>query len=116
MVLVNFFLRSFNCSAIKNRDASKCYYKNETFKIGDPFNSTEIEASCSVGCSCRESYDKKTAKFECAHIDCPEFFGVPPQVRGKKCINQYDMNSCCIDKTVCGEFNSLDNFYKSNNM
>lgn len=101
---MNSFLRSFDCSATENRDVSKCHYKNETFNIGDPFSSPELEASCAVGCSCRESHDEKSAKFECAHIDCPEFFNGPKLVRGKKCIYQYEENSCCIHRTVCGEF------------
>jgi len=99
----------FDCSFLKNRDSSKCYYGNQTFKIGDELHNADIEASCTIGCSCRGSDVRDpellnvATKFDCTHIDCPEFFGSPKLPAGKKCIRQYAPKGCCSTNTVCGE-------------
>lgn len=100
MISKQVFLR-FDCSAFKNRDATKCHYNKETVEIGKEFHTPEIESSCTIGCYCRGE-EGISAAFQCTHIDCPEFLGGRPTVPGKKCIHQYNKNSCCIEKTVCG--------------
>lgn len=96
------FLPSFDCSSFKNRDATKCHYNNESFSIGEEVHNDDIESTCTIGCYCR-GHDAE-AKFECTHIDCPEFFGGPStEVRGKKCIRQYKPKGCCLSNTVCGK-------------
>lgn len=96
--------RSFDCSSLKTRDATKCHYGSKSFEAGDQLHTPEIEASCTIGCYCRGAEDDKSnAQFSCTHIDCPEFFGSSPDPPGKKCIRQYGDHSCCLKDTVCGE-------------
>lgn len=98
------FCRSFDCSSLKTRDATKCHYGTKSFAAGDQLHTPEIEASCTIGCYCRGAEDEQAnAQFSCTHIDCPEFFGSSPDPPGKKCIRQYGEHSCCLKDTVCGE-------------
>lgn len=95
---------SFDCTAFKNRNQSKCYYENQVFNIGQEVGSEDLEASCTVGCSCQKPYvDGAPSKFRCGHIDCPEFLRGPIKRRGKKCISQYSSRRCCSTGAVCGE-------------
>lgn len=99
-----FLSRRFDCSHLKQRDANKCHYQNKDFDVGEELHNPDIEASCTIGCRCREQGNTETAKFDCTHIDCPEFFGSPlTETRGKKCIRQYKSKSCCSSNTVCGK-------------
>jgi len=93
----------FDCSALETRDLKKCYYNNGTFDVGQEVHNPDIEASCTIGCFCRQFDENEAPQFECTHIDCPEFFDDSPKQPGKKCINQYTSKSCCRDGQVCGE-------------
>lgn len=66
----------------------------------------DIESSCTVECMCREGSGNESAKFVCAHIDCPEFFGAhhmeKEDMPGKKCVRQYKANGCCSTGQTCG--------------
>lgn len=105
------FLRSFDCSSVKARDTSKCHYGGKIFEAGDKFHNDDIESSCTIGCYCRGAEDTSSiAKFDCTHIDCPEFFGRSPNPPGKKCVDTYGEKSCCIKETICGKSQDVQGF------
>lgn len=92
----------YECPKITDRDGNKCHYKNETFNPRDTLDHSKLAGICSGQCYCREKQDSSIAEFECAHIDCPEFFGTDPSE--KDCIRQYNNNDCCSSKSICGKF------------
>ena len=100
------FLCRFDCSSFDNRDKTKCHFKGKEYEDRKHLEDVDTSSSCTVGCFCTHNDydDDKHAKFTCAHIDCPEFFGNPNEERGKTCIKQYEKDGCCAKNTVCGEF------------
>lgn len=83
----------------------KCHFGNETYEPQSKLRNELTAASCTVECYCNEGSDDSSAKFTCAHIDCPEFFGssYENEKPGKKCVRQYEEGSCCSTAEVCGE-------------
>lgn len=93
---------SFKCPDLTTRDASKCYYKNEVLNATEYLKSSDLDGLCSAACYCQEGFDGGRAEFQCAHIDCPEYFKDSHET-GKKCIKQYERNSCCSTETICDD-------------
>ncbi|CAO1429760.1 unnamed protein product [Diamesa hyperborea] len=91
----------YECPNITDRDGNKCHYKNQTFNPRETLDHSKLKGICSGQCYCREKQDDNIAEFECAHIDCPEFFGTDPSE--KDCIRQYNNNDCCSSKSICGD-------------
>lgn len=91
------------------RNTSKCHFGNETFEPREKLVNDEIQASCTAQCYCREGDEDQSAKFVCAHIDCPEFFGshTESEMPGKKCVRQYKTNGCCSTGSTCGRLSHL---------
>ncbi|CRK99916.1 CLUMA_CG013219, isoform A [Clunio marinus] len=92
----------FDCSSLENRDKTKCHYNNETYELNQEVKDQSIQSSCTIGCVCRQFPEDSPPHFECGHIDCPEFFVNDDEHSGKECIEQYENDSCCASKTVCG--------------
>jgi hypothetical protein len=98
-----FFLfktNSYECPDLTSRDASKCYYNNEVLSAGEYLKSTKLGGQCSAACYCQKQ--KNRAELQCAHVDCPEYFGGSGYA--ENCIRQYDKGHCCAIKTICGNF------------
>lgn len=73
---------------------------------GEYLKSSALGGMCSAACYCRKGRDGKPADLQCAHVDCPEFFGGGHD-QNDNCVKQYDRNHCCSIKTVCGNFCSI---------
>lgn len=43
-----------------------------------------------------------SGRFQCGHVDCPEFFGANVPEPG--CKRKYSPNSCCSSGVICGEY------------
>ena len=81
----------YNCDAIQKQDTSKCYYNGRVYEDGERI---DHQISCRVGCYCR------FGRFTCAHIDCPEFFGIRLG-EGPDCIRQKSPGKCCTQNRIC---------------
>ncbi|KAG5675687.1 hypothetical protein PVAND_005571 [Polypedilum vanderplanki] len=93
---------SFDCSSFEQRDKNRCHYNGSIFDVHKELHNSDIEESCTINCVCHKYEDDEEdfAKFNCAHIDCPEFLD---DELPENCIRQYKKGSCCSQSTVCGE-------------
>lgn len=105
-------MNSYKCPDLLARDGTKCHYKNEALNQSEFLKSSALGGMCSAACYCRKGHGDKPAEFQCAHVDCPEFFtSHGPE---KKCVRQYDNFHCCSIKTVCGKSNTQLKFKSQN--
>lgn len=103
--LIPALIFSYDCTDFHSRDPKKCHFKGKQYEVGKEIEDPELESSCDVGCRCVSYGDDEPAKFICAHIDCPEFFGSDyDEKKGSKCIAQYKKNGCCKERDVCGTY------------
>jgi len=96
--LIVVIIDSFDCSeALHERDTLKCYYNGTSYNLDDEITDPNVRNDCDKSCYCKLKDD--VAKIHCDHIQCPEI----DDVNGDNCIDQYDLNGCCIVSKACGK-------------
>jgi len=90
----------YNCSHVQHLNTSQCHFNNQTYSFGKMVADEETSHMCHAACQCTSaSADGGAPYFNCASIECPEFFSPPDP----DCSWQTEKHRCCGLNKVCGE-------------
>jgi len=84
---------SWSCPEWGNEDPTKCHFGGKSYEPGTELDNRE---GCDAPCVCRKFGDE-TAKWQCTHIDCPEFLGGGPRLQ-PGCKFSYKPDQCCASQ------------------